>query len=73
MDDAVESYLTDLAKTEHEDPVLVEMEARAAENRFPTVGRATGRFLELAARAVGARSWSSGRDTDIPRTGSDGQ
>src|SRR5215212_8731667 len=55
MDDAVESYLTDLAKTEHEDPVLVEMEARAAENRFPIVGRATGRFLELAARAVGAR------------------
>ena len=30
MDDAVESYLTELARTEHEDPVLVEMEARAA-------------------------------------------
>jgi caffeoyl-CoA O-methyltransferase len=55
MDDAVESYLTDLAKTEHEEPVLVEMEARAAEHGFPIVGRATGRFLELAARAVGAR------------------
>ena len=55
MDDAVESYLTDLAKTEHEEPVLTEMEARAAEYRFPIVGRATGRFLELAARAVGAR------------------
>jgi hypothetical protein len=55
MDDAVESYLTELARTEHEEPVLVEMEARAAEHRFPIVGRATGRFLELAARAVGAR------------------
>ena len=55
MDDAVESYLTELARTEHEDPVLVEMEARAAEHGFPIVGRATGRFLELAARAVGAR------------------
>ena len=55
MDDAVESYLTELARTEHEDPVLVEMEARAAEHGFPIVGRATGRFLELAARAIGAR------------------
>jgi caffeoyl-CoA O-methyltransferase len=55
MDDAVENYLTELAKTEHEEPVLVEMEARAAEHGFPIVGRATGRFLELAARAVGAR------------------
>jgi hypothetical protein len=54
MDDAVESYLTELARTEHEEPVLLEMEARAAEHRFPIVGRATGRFLELAARAVGA-------------------
>jgi caffeoyl-CoA O-methyltransferase len=55
MDDAVESYLTELARAEHEEPVLVEMEARAAEHGFPIVGRATGRFLELAARAVGAR------------------
>src|SRR4029453_8282 len=55
MDDAVESYLTELARTEHEEPVLVEMEARASEHGFPIVGRATGRFLELAARAVGAR------------------
>jgi caffeoyl-CoA O-methyltransferase len=55
MDDAVEDYLTDLAGTEHSDPVLEEMEARAAEHGFPIVGRATGRFLELAARSVGAR------------------
>jgi predicted O-methyltransferase YrrM len=55
MDDAVESYLTDLAGVEHDDPVLVEMEARAKEHDFPIVGRATGRYLELAARSIGAR------------------
>ena len=55
MDDAVVDYLTDLARTEHEEPVLVEMEARADEHGFPIVGRATGRYLELVARAVGAR------------------
>ena len=49
------SYLTELARTEHEEPILVEMEARAAEHGFPIVGRATSRFLELAARAVRAR------------------
>jgi len=51
MDDAVESYL-ELARTEHDEPVLVEMETRAAEHGFPIVGRATGRFLEFAARAA---------------------
>src|SRR5215510_2215516 len=55
MDDKVEGYLQELAEAEHEAPVLVEMEARADEHGFPIVGRATGRFLELAARAVGAR------------------
>jgi caffeoyl-CoA O-methyltransferase len=55
MDDAVEKYLTDLAKTEHADPVLDEMEARAEEHGFPIVGRATGRYLELAARSIGAK------------------
>src|SRR5262245_10979215 len=55
MDDAVEAYLTGLAETEHSDPVLVEMEARADEHDFPIVGRATGRYLELAARSIGAR------------------
>lgn len=55
MDDAVEEYLTELAGTEHDDPVLGEMEARAAEHGFPIVGRASGRFLELMARAIGAR------------------
>jgi predicted O-methyltransferase YrrM len=55
MDDAVETYLTDLAQIEHDHPVLVEMEARATEHGFPIVGRATGRYLELAARCIGAR------------------
>ena len=47
--------LTGLAETEHDDLVLVEMETLAAERDFPIVGRATGRYLELAARMVGAR------------------
>jgi caffeoyl-CoA O-methyltransferase len=55
MDDRVERYLTDLAALGHDDPLLVEMEAYAAERKFPIVGRATGRYLEFAARAVGAR------------------
>jgi hypothetical protein len=59
MDDAVESYLTELARTEHDEPVLVEMETRAAEHGFPIVGRATGRFLELAAGSGARRVMSS--------------
>jgi caffeoyl-CoA O-methyltransferase len=55
MSDAVERYLTEVAELEHGDPVLVEMEQRAAQHGFPIVGRATGRFLELAARSIGAR------------------
>jgi predicted O-methyltransferase YrrM len=55
MSDAVEGYLEGLARTEHDDPVLVEMEAYAEARGFPIVGRATGRYLELAARSIGAR------------------
>lgn len=55
MDDAVEGYLTDLASAGQTDPVIEEMEARAAEHGFPIVGRAVGRYLELAARSIGAR------------------
>src|SRR3982751_6853097 len=55
MNDAVDRYLTDLAGLEHGDPVLTDMEAYATEHGFPIVGRATGRFLELAARSIGAR------------------
>ncbi|MGH8829056.1 MAG: O-methyltransferase, partial [Jiangellaceae bacterium] len=55
MDDAVEGYLTELSGVEHAAPVLSDMEAKAAELGFPIVGRATGRYLELAARSIGAR------------------
>ena len=55
MDDRVEQYLTDLAGAEHGDAVLTEMEEYAGEHGFPIVGRATGRFLEVAARSVQAR------------------
>jgi predicted O-methyltransferase YrrM len=55
MDDAVEAYLTELAEREHGDKILVEMETYADQHRFPIVGRATGRYLELAARSIGAR------------------
>ncbi|NDL57370.1 O-methyltransferase [Phytoactinopolyspora mesophila] len=55
MDDGVEDYLTGLAETEHDDDVLTQMEALADENGFPIVGRASGRYLEMAARSIGAR------------------
>lgn len=55
MDEAVADYLTDLANQEHDDQVLTEMETRAREHGFPIVGHAVGRFLELQARAIGAR------------------
>ncbi|GGI06117.1 O-methyltransferase [Egicoccus halophilus] len=55
LPDEVDDYLTGLAGIGLTDPVLEEMEARAREHRFPIVGRAVGRHLELQARAVGAR------------------
>jgi predicted O-methyltransferase YrrM len=55
MDDRVELYLTELAAVGHGSEVLDDMEARAREHGFPIVGRATGRFLEVAARSIGAR------------------
>jgi caffeoyl-CoA O-methyltransferase len=51
----VDGYLIELVKAQHADQVLTEMETRADERGFPIVGRAVGRFLELQARAVGAR------------------
>jgi predicted O-methyltransferase YrrM len=38
-----------------DEPVLVEMEAEAAERGFPIVGRNVGVTLEVLARAIGAR------------------
>ncbi|MDX1659393.1 MAG: O-methyltransferase [Nitriliruptorales bacterium] len=54
MDEQVGDYLTDLAAVEHGAPVLEEMERRAREQGFPIVGRAVGRYLEFAARSIGA-------------------
>ena len=51
----LEEYLLDLARSQHSDPVLDEMEARAAAHNFPIVGRAVGRLLEVQARSIGAR------------------
>ena len=71
MDDAVEAYLSDLAATEHAEPVLVEMEARAEEHGFPIIGRATARYVEMAARSIGARRvMELDPDTATRRTGS---
>jgi predicted O-methyltransferase YrrM len=55
MSDDDERYLTERAEVEHGDAVLADMEARAKEHGFPIVGRASGRYLELAARSIGAR------------------
>ena len=55
MDDRVELYLTEPAAVGHGSEVLDDMESRAREHGFPIVGRATGRFLEVAARSIGAR------------------
>lgn len=51
----VDSYLVELVKAQFADQVLTEMEIRADALGFPIVGRAVGRFLELQARAIGAR------------------
>jgi predicted O-methyltransferase YrrM len=39
----------------YDEPVLLEMEASAAESGFPIVGRTVGVTLEVLARAIGAR------------------
>lgn len=52
---AVDRYLDELTHLQHDDPVLDEMEQHARRLDFPIVGRPVGRFLELQARAVGAR------------------
>ena len=46
-------YLRDLAR--HDDPILLEMEALAAEKDFPIVGPECGRVLFQVARMTGAK------------------
>ena len=54
LNPAINRYLNDLASTDDE-AVLLEMERRAEENRFPIIGRLCGRVLEFLALAIGAR------------------
>ncbi len=49
----VEEYMRSLV-SRHDDPVLLEMEAEAAERNFPIVNRIVGVTLELLARSIGA-------------------
>ena len=51
---AIERYMRDLISVDDE-PILLEMEARAKEKGFPIIDRLCGRALEIAARAIGAR------------------
>src|SRR3712207_6819016 len=51
---AITRYLEQLARHDDE-PVLLEMEALAREKGFPIIGRLCGQYLELLARAMGAR------------------
>ena len=51
----LDAYLLDLAKSQHPDEVLDDMEQRAHEHGFPIVDRAVGRLLEAQARSIGAR------------------
>ena len=55
VDPRAERYLRELARR-HDEPVLLEMERRAEERRFPIVGRLVGELLEVLALAVGARA-----------------
>lgn len=51
---AIEAYLKDLAAGDDE-PVLIEMEQLAREEKFPIVDRLCGQALEVLARAISAR------------------
>ncbi|SET34383.1 Predicted O-methyltransferase YrrM [Nitrosospira multiformis] len=51
---AIEKYMRSLVgRTDH--PVLTEMEALAAKNNFPIVGRLVGVFLETLAKTIDAK------------------
>jgi len=49
----VSRYINELASVD--DPLLVALEAAGAERQFPTVGRQSGRWLELLTRLIGGR------------------
>jgi caffeoyl-CoA O-methyltransferase len=52
-DPKVEEYVRGLL-ARHDEPVLLEMEAEAAERDFPIVGRMVGVAIEILARGIGA-------------------
>ena len=54
VDPRIEAYMEDRLRR-FDEPVLLEMEAYAAEKGFPIVGRNVGVTLEVLARAAGAR------------------
>ncbi len=53
VDAEIETYLTQLQRTR--DAVLAEMEARAAQTKFPIIGPLVGRLCLQLAQSVGAR------------------
>ena len=53
-DERVEKYTMELL-SRHDEPVLLEMEALAAEKSFPIVGRMVGVTLEILARSIEAK------------------
>ena len=53
VDPEVESYLLGLHKGR--DPLLLEMESRAAETRFPIIGPLVGRLCQQVAQSINAR------------------
>ena len=55
LDDGVAAYLHELSGGPRDGSVLQEMEAYAEAHGFPIVGPVVGGFLELTARAVGAK------------------
>lgn len=54
IDAEVAAYMRKLTDR-FDEPVLLEMERRAQDNKFPIVGRVVGATLEMLARSIGAR------------------
>jgi predicted O-methyltransferase YrrM len=53
VDAEIEAYLAQLQRTR--EPLLAEMEARAATSKFPIIGPLVGRLCQQLAQSVGAR------------------
>lgn len=52
--EGIEDYMRGLV-ARHDEPIVLEMEAYAAEHGFPIVGRLCGVTIELLARSIGAQ------------------